>query len=128
MALLLLYKKSKVMAKKKKWKNLDGVVFSTNQDYDYQYDNDEEQETLEPQQQDLRVMLDKKQRGGKKVTLVTGFIGQDDDLKDLGKMLKSKCGVGGSVKDGEILVQGDFRDKVVELLKNSGYKVKKSGG
>ncbi|MCU4165862.1 translation initiation factor [Carboxylicivirga caseinilyticus] len=113
---------------KKKWKNLDGVVFSTNQDFDYQYNEDEEQETLAPSQQDLRVMLDKKHRGGKKVTLVTGFVGNDDDLKDLGKMLKSKCGVGGSTKDGEILIQGDFRDKVVDLLKNEGYKVKKAGG
>ncbi|MBS2099240.1 translation initiation factor [Carboxylicivirga linearis] len=116
------------MAKKKKWKNLDGVVFSTNQDFDYQYNESEEQETLNPSEQDLRVMLDKKQRGGKKVTLVTGFIGTNDDLKDLGKMLKSKCGVGGTAKDGEIIIQGDFRDKVVDLLKNDGYKVKKSGG
>ncbi|MCU4175968.1 translation initiation factor [Carboxylicivirga sp. N1Y90] len=113
---------------KKKWKNLDGVVFSTNQDFDYQYNEDEDQETLAPNQQDLRVMLDKKQRGGKKVTLVTGFVGSNDDLKDLGKTLKSKCGVGGTAKDGEILIQGDFRDKVVALLIKEGFKVKKSGG
>ena len=113
---------------KKKWKNLDGVVFSTNQDFDYQYNDSEDQETLAPNAQDLRVLLDKKQRGGKKVTLVTGFIGSNDDLKDLGKTLKSKCGVGGTAKDGEILIQGDFRDKVVELLKKEGFKVKKSGG
>ncbi|WP_430816433.1 translation initiation factor [Carboxylicivirga sp. RSCT41] len=116
------------MAKKKKWKNLDGVVFSTNQDFDYQYNEDEQDETLAANEQDLRVMLDKKQRGGKKVTLVTGFVGHEDDLKDLGKFLKSKCGVGGSAKNGEILIQGDFRDKVVDLLKADGYRVKKSGG
>ena len=116
------------MAKKKKWKNLDGIVFSTNQDFDYQYNEEQEDETLAANEQDLRVMLDKKQRGGKKVTLVTGFVGSEDDLKDLGKTLKSKCGVGGSAKNGEILIQGDFGDKVLELLKNAGYKAKKSGG
>ncbi len=116
------------MAQKKKWKNLDGIVFSTNQDFDYQYNDEEQDETLPAGQQDLRVMLDKKQRGGKKVTLITGFVGQEEDLKDLGKLLKSKCGVGGSAKNGEILIQGDFRDKVVDLLKADGYKVKKSGG
>lgn len=116
------------MAKKKKWKSPDGIVFSTNQDFDYQYSEDENQETLAPEKQDLRVMLDKKQRGGKKVTLVTGFVGSNDDLKDLGKLLKSKCGVGGSAKDGEILIQGDFRDKVMDILKDEGYKAKKSGG
>ncbi len=110
------------------WKDRLGVVFSTKSDFHYEHDKEEELETISPKQQDLRVSLDKKQRGGKKVTLITGFVGKTDDLKDLGKLLKTKCGVGGSAKDGEILVQGDFRDKIVELLKNEGYKVKKSGG
>jgi translation initiation factor 1 len=109
------------------WKDRLGVVFSTNPEHNYDYDNQEE-ETLNPSKQDLRVMLDKKQRKGKKVTLVTGFIGSNDDLKELGKTLKTKCGVGGTSKDGEIMLQGDFRDKVMEILKNDGYKVKRSGG
>lgn len=110
------------------WKERLGVVFSTNPDHQYDYSNDEEEETLPNKQQDLRVLLDKKQRKGKKVTLITGFIGSSDDLKSLGKLLKTKCGVGGSVKDGQIILQGDFRDKVVEILKNEDYKVKRSGG
>jgi translation initiation factor 1 len=115
------------MAKKKK-KDRVNVVYSTNPDFDYEHDREEEQETLPPKEQDLRVMLDKKQRKGKAVTLIEGFVGTDDDMKDLGKMLKSKCGVGGTAKNGEILIQGDFRDKVIELLKDAGYKAKKSGG
>ena len=115
-----------VMAKNKKQEK-EGVVYSTNPDFQF---SEEEQttETLAPNKQDLRVMLDKKQRNGKMVTLVTGFVGSDDDLKELGKMLKSKCGVGGTVKDGEILIQGDFRDKVLQILQTAGYKVKKAGG
>ncbi len=110
------------------WKDRLGVVFSTKSDFNYEHDQQEEQETLAAKHQDLRVSLDKKQRGGKKVTLITGFVGKADDLKELGKLLKTKCGVGGSTKDGEILIQGDFRDKIVELLKSEGYKVKKTGG
>jgi len=110
------------------WKDRLGVVFSTNTDFHFEKNQEEEQETLAANKQDLRVTLDKKQRGGKKVTLVTGFIGSSDDLKELGKLLKTKCGVGGSAKDGEILIQGDFRDKVMDILKTAGYKAKRSGG
>ncbi|TFV97880.1 translation initiation factor [Algoriphagus kandeliae] len=110
------------------WKKRDGVVYSTSSDFEYNYDSEENAVTLPPAQQNLKVMLDKKARGGKQVTLVSGFVGSEDDLKDLGKLLKSKCGVGGSAKDGEILIQGDHRDKVLDILLKEGYKAKKSGG
>ena len=115
------------MAKKQK-KGRIGVVYSTDPDYDYEYEADSV-DTLPEQQQKLRVSLDRKKRKGKEATLIKGFIGQEEDLKTLGKWLKSKCGVGGTVKDGEILIQGDQRDKVVGLLLEKGYsQTKKSGG
>lgn len=113
----------------KKSKNRDGIVFSTDPDFAYRYEEQEEAGLLPPHQQKLRVSLDRKQRGGKAVTLVTGFVGPQSDLEDLGKMLKTKCGVGGAAKDGEIMVQGDHRDKVVQILLQAGYTgTKRSGG
>ncbi len=112
----------------KKNKNIQGVVYSTDPEFQYQHDQEEEMDTLPKEKQDLRVMLDKKQRAGKAVTLITGFIGKEEDLQVLGKLLKTKCGVGGTVKEGEILIQGDFRDKILQILLQAGYKAKKAGG
>jgi translation initiation factor 1 len=112
----------------KDWKERLGVVYSTNPDFDYKKEQEEESETPEPKQQNLRIGLDKKQRKGKAVTLITGFVGTEDDLKELAKKLKTKCGVGGSAKDNEIIIQGDFRDKILALLLEDGYKAKKTGG
>lgn len=103
------------------WKKRLGVVFSTASDYDYQTDTEEKVQTLEAKVQKLRVRIEKNGRGGKTVTIVSGFVGCEDDLKELGKVLKSKCGVGGSAKDGEVLVQGDFRQRVIEILRAMGY-------
>ena len=108
------------------WKSRLGVVYSTNPDFSYECENDkEEQETLPPENQRLIVSIDRRQRAGKQVTLVSGFAGTVADLEALGKMLKNKCGVGGSVKNNEILIQGDFRDRIVELLVAAGYKAKR---
>ena len=120
-----------VMAKNTKnndWKDRLNVVYSTNPDFRYEIHDEEEASTLPPSQQKLRVQLDRKNRGGKVVTLVTGFTGSDDDLKELGRLLKSKCGVGGTAKDGEIIVQGDFKQKVLDLLKQAGYTQTKPVG
>ena len=110
------------------WKKRLGMVYSTNPDFQYESGEEEEMETLVPQQQQLYVSLDKKNRKGKKVTLVEGFKGTTEDLKNLAKELKSSCGVGGSVGDHKILIQGDFRDRVITLLQEKGFKVKRKGG
>jgi len=116
------------MSKKKNdWKNREGVVYSTDSHFGYEYREGEEQNTLPPQQQALKVSLDKHQRAGKQVTLVSGFLGKTGDLEQLSKLLKTKCGVGGSCKDREILIQGDVRDKVIQILVKEGFKVKKVG-
>ena len=114
------------MAKKNKNRR-EGVVYSTNQDFSYDYEENQELDTLPPEEQNLKIWLDRK-GGNKIVSIVKGFIGSTEDLKDLGKVLKSKCGVGGTAKEGEIQIQGDHRDKLVKILSSEGYKVKKAGG
>jgi translation initiation factor 1 len=110
---------------KKKINSLGGLVYSTDPNFKLEEDNNDEQETILPAQQKLKIILDKKQRAGKAVTLVTGFAGKEPDLEELGKKLKSFCGTGGSVKDGEIIVQGDNRDKVLQWLQKNGYTAAK---
>ncbi|MDE5639127.1 MAG: translation initiation factor [Odoribacter sp.] len=97
------------------------VVYSTNPDFNYQYEEKEQQDTLPAEKQNLRVTLDSKQRAGKTVTLVDGFVGKEEDLKELAKLLKNKCGVGGSVKEGQIIIQGAFKDKILTLLHDNNY-------
>ena len=119
---------TEAMSKKDK-KGRSGVVYSTNPDFEYTYQEGDDPEELPANQQKLRVLIDRKQRKGKEVTLVTGFVGPESPLQELGKYLKTKCGVGGSVKDGEIILQGDHRERVVALLMEKGYSnTKKAGG
>ena len=110
---------------KNKWKKREGIVYSTNPQFEYQQaENQEEQETLSPNEQELIISLDRKARKGKSVTLIDGFVGNFADLKELSKYLKLKCGVGGSVKDGQILIQGDQREKISTLLAHKNYRTK----
>jgi translation initiation factor 1 len=111
------------------FKKRQGIVYSTNPGYQYQENSEMSQgETLPPGKQNLRVSIDRKQRAGKVVTLVTGFVGSGEDLEALGKSLKSKCGVGGTAKEGQILIQGEFADRILKILLEAGYKAKRSGG
>ncbi|MFM6935267.1 MAG: translation initiation factor [Flavobacteriales bacterium] len=112
----------------KKDKSRINVVYSTNPNFQFQHEEEEEQDTLANNQQRLYVSIDRKQRAGKEVTLIEGFVGTENDLKELGKLLKSKCGVGGTVKDNEILIQGNFKDKIFDLLVKEGYSQTKKKG
>ena len=109
------------------WKSRLGMVYSTNPDFEYRTDEPEEPVTLPAARQQLRVWLDRRQRAGKVVTIVRGFVGREADLAELARLLKTRCGVGGAAKEGEILIQGDHRDRVVEILTKAGYGCKKAG-
>lgn len=124
--MFLYLQKFKVPMADNDWKKRLGVVFSTDPDYIYEEQEEKEQaETLPPEKQKLTVTIDRRNRGGKQVTLVSGFTGSDEDLAELGKTLKVKCGVGGTAKNGEITIQGDLRDKVMALLNSMGYKARR---
>ena len=112
----------------RKQQKVQNVVYSTNPNFAYEFEQSDDIQTLPPQQQRLYVSIDRKQRAGKEVTLIEGFVGAEDDLKDLGKLLKSKCGVGGSVKDNEILIQGNFKQKIFDLLLKEGFSQTKQKG
>ena len=114
------------MAKKKKGRI--NVVYSTDKDFEYSDEEYPSQETLLPQEQNLKVFLDRKGRAGKTVTLIKGFRGSEDELEILGKKLKTQCGTGGAIKDGDILIQGNFRDKIMDILLQEGYHAIKAGG
>ena len=107
------------------WKKRLGVVFSTNPDFNYQAEEDQQPDTLTPDKQKLRVAVEKKGRAGKTVTVVKRFTGSEEDLKNLEKMLKTKCGTGGSAKDGVIILQGEMKDKLVTILRDLGYTATK---
>lgn len=112
------------MAAENDWKKRLGIVYSTDSDFNYESGDKQGQDTLPPEKQKLIISLDKKQRKGKSVSLITGFVGSKENLEELGKNLKKKCGTGGSAKEGEIIIQGDFRERLKELLEKEGYKVK----
>lgn len=118
------------MAKKKisSLSDLGGFVFSTNEKEDFSAFKDEDNKTLASNEQFLEAHFSNKGRGGKTVTIIKGYQGIENDLKALGKLLKTKCGVGGSAKDGEIIIQGNYRDKIIDILTKEGYQVKRVGG
>tara|TARA_B100001093_G_scaffold254736_1_gene243733 strand:+ start:166 stop:510 length:345 start_codon:yes stop_codon:yes gene_type:complete len=112
---------------KNKNKHIQGVIYSTNKNFEYDYYEPNHEKSISPNLQDLRILLDRK-KGGKVVTTISNFIGPKDDLRLLGKELKTKCGVGGTIKNDEIIIQGDFREKILGILLEKGFKAKKKGG